>query len=585
MGITRLRMIVQALILVPPILFIIVYGYDNLPYVLTGVGLCLLLGWNIYRYKVGRSLFRYPVWALLIFSFFLYAFYGLGTKTSPQSFETLAKGERVQFDFSKPVSLKRICYYFGINETAHFTMRGELRGEWQEVDTYTSNFPFSFRWECHDVNRSVQRMELSVTKNRMMLGEVKFFSSEGLLPFSGSRKHVSDEQHIRPDTSYYGGMFFDEIYHSRTAYELLHGLRIYETTHPYLGKYLITPGIMLFGMTPYGWRFTNVLFAALFIVVMYYFGRVLFRSRFYAFVTAFLMTYSFMHLTQARIGLIDTFGVLFVLVSYYFLYRFIQLQRLRFLLLSGFFFGLASAVKWSAVFAALGFLLTAVYLLLSRYPLKERFSGYRLLLYGILSYGILAGSVYLFSFIDIFLRTGSLQSNIDYQFHMYDYHSRLISSHPYSSPWWSWPVDYKPMCYSREIHDGMFRSITAFGNPAIFWMGTLSLAYLLYSVIKQRSLEGFFILLVFSGLYLPYIFVGRLMFIYHFYYAVPFLILSLVYMIRDLHKRGYLSLKFAVAYLVVVSVLFLGFYPVLSGYAVPKIYVDNVLRWFPWWWL
>jgi len=331
--------------------------------------------------------------------------------------------------------------------------------------------------------------------------------------YQTGKKYLNDEQKLSIDTKYFGGMFFDEIYHRRTAYEILHGIKVYETTHPYLGKLLILPGIQFFGMTPFGWRLSNVLFAALFICMMYYFALQIFRKRLFAFTATFLLTYSFMHLTQSRIGLIDTFGVFFVFVSYYYLYRFIKEQQLTLLLWSGLFFGLASAVKWSAVFASSGFVFIALYLLLSRYPLEKRFSGMKLILYGILSYGVLAGIVYAISFFDIYLQTGSFQKILDYQFNMYAYHYRLQSTHAYGSAWWSWPIDFKPMCYTREIHGTLFRSVTAFGNPAIFWMGTVAIGYLFYVSVKKRTLEAMFILLAFLGLYLPYAFVGRLMFI------------------------------------------------------------------------
>ncbi len=569
----------------PPILFILIYAHNNSIYMLLAAVLAGLLGINLYRYRHNVALIRYSLLSILLVSFLLYAFHGLGSKEAPQTFETLKRGNIATFDFGKPVHIDKMCYYIGIDKNVKFVLSGIDRKRWQKIYEYKENFPFSFRWRCVKENATVSKARLFVTKNEMMLGEVRFMDKGRTIPFTSNKTSLNDEQNLAIDTSYFGGMFFDEIYHSRTAYEILHGMQVYETTHPYLGKYLIIPGIEFFGMTPFGWRFTNVLFAAAFIWMMYYFALQLFRKRLYAFSAAFLLTYSFMHLTQSRIGLIDTFGVFFVFVSYYFLYRFIRQQKLSLLLWSGFFFGLASAVKWAAVFAALGFIFIAVYLLISRYPLEKRFSGYRLLLYGILSYGIIAGAVYFVSFFDIYLQTGSWHKIIDYQFSMYDYHTRLVATHPYSSPWWSWPIDFRPMCYTREIHGTLFRSVTAFGNPAIFWVGTVSLFYMIYAAVRRNTLEASFILLAFLGLYLPYIFVGRLMFIYHFYYAVPFMMLAIVYMLRDAARSFPKYRQYYLVYLALTALLFLAFYPVLSGYEVPKVYVDYGLKWFPGWWL
>jgi dolichyl-phosphate-mannose--protein O-mannosyl transferase len=386
-------------------------------------------------------------------------------------------------------------------------------------------------------------------------------------------------------TTYKEGMYFDEIYHGRTAFELIHDIPVYETTHPYLGKHIIAEGIKLFGMNPYGWRFMNVIFGAFFIFVAYYFALLLFKEQEFAFASAFVMLYSFMHFAQARIALIDTFGVLFIFISYYFLYRFIIKQKLKWLMLSGIFFGLASGVKWSAVFASLGFLAIALFLLISKYPLKKQFAGYKLILYGLLSYAVVAVGVYGLTFFDIYLKTGSIQKIIEYQVNMYAYHSSLVGTHAYSSPWWSWLIDMKPMNYYREVKEGMFTSITCFGNPAIFWTGIVAILYLSYVAIRKRVLEAVFILFAFLALYLPYIFVSRLMFIYHFYYAVPFLILAIIYMLRDIMawRKGFEKIYWI--YLALVAFLFLMFYPVLSGYSIDKSYVDSYLVWINGWWL
>ncbi|MDD3591802.1 MAG: glycosyltransferase family 39 protein [Sulfurovum sp.] len=581
----KLLLSMQSISILPLVLFLFIYTSSDTVYLLLAFVLLGFLGLNIYRYRNKLPLLHYPLLMILIGSFLVYASYGLGSRDAPQSFEILKRGNTVIFDFGKSVHPDKMCYYIGIDQNVNFTVNGIDQKQWKKLYSYKQNFPFSFRWQCSDLNLAVSKIHLYVTKNEMMLGEVYFMDKKRTIPFVTNKPLLNDEQNLTVDTSHYGGMFFDEIYHSRTAYEIMHGMNVYETTHPYLGKFLIIPGIKLFGMTPFGWRVTNVVFAALFIGMMYYFALLIFRKRFFAFSAAFLLTYSFMHLTQSRIGLIDTFGVFFVFVSYYFLYRFIKQQKLSLLLWSGLFFGLASAVKWSAVFASLGFIMIALYLLITRYPLEKRFSGYKLLFYGILSYGVVAVVVYLFTFFDIYLQTGSFQKIIEYQVNMYDYHSRLTGTHAYSSPWWSWPIDFRPMCYTREINGTHFRSVTVFGNPAIFWMGTIAIFYLTYVTIKRRTLESSFILLAFASLYLPYIFVGRSMFIYHFYYAVPFMMLAVIYMLKDAMIRFPQYCKFYFMYLIVVAALFLFFYPVLSGYEVPKMYVDHGLIWFSGWWL
>ena len=574
----------QGLVVLPAIIFLFIYVRGVLSIVISSI-LLLRFFVNVYFYFKNKNVKKYPIVVLLMGSFYLYAFYGLGSTKTPQTFHTLKNTQSVTlFDFEKPMPIDKICYYVGIDKNVNFVLEAKISKGWKKFYTYEKSYPYSFRWKC--IHRSVKtdKVLLRVTKNEMMLGEIRFLYRDKIIPFTTSKKYLSDEKNMTVDTSYYSGMFFDEIYFGRTAYEIIHDIPVYENTHPYLGKHLIVPGIKLFGMTPFGWRFMNVLFAGILIFMAYHFGRQLFKKEVYGFIAAFLMTYSFMHLAQARIGLIDTFGVLFVFLSYFYLYRFILKQQFSRLLISGVFFGLATAVKWSAVFSIFGFIFIALYLLLTKYPLEKKYRGAKLLWYGVLSYGVVSFIVYVVSFFDIYAHTGSLQSIVNYNTNMYNYHSTLQATHPYSSPWWAWVLDIKPMGYYKQVKYGLLSSINAFGNPAIFWTALVAMVYVLYVAIVRRTLEAAFILLAFLGLYIPYVFVERLMFIYHVYYAVPFMILAIVYMLRDLMERFDFVTKFYGIYLFFVAGLFLAFYPVLTGYVIPQAYMTEYLKWFSTWW-
>lgn len=107
--------------------------------------------------------------------------------------------------------------------------------------------------------------------------------------------------------TYLTGTMFDEVYHGRTAYEFLHKLTTYETTHPHLGKILISFGIIAFGMNPFGWRFMSVIFGILIIPLMYLFAKKLFENSFIAAATTGLLVFDCMHYTLSRIATIDIF--------------------------------------------------------------------------------------------------------------------------------------------------------------------------------------------------------------------------------------------------------------------------------------
>ena len=113
---------------------------------------------------------------------------------------------------------------------------------------------------------------------------------------------------------------FDEVYHARTANEIVEGRTIYETTHPPLGKWWMSLGIRVFGMTPFGWRCVCALFGILMVPVSYAFMRKISRSTWIASFAALLIVFDFMHFTLSRIGTIDVIVGFFILLTFYLMY-------------------------------------------------------------------------------------------------------------------------------------------------------------------------------------------------------------------------------------------------------------------------
>ncbi len=171
-----------------------------------------------------------------------------------------------------------------------------------------------------------------------------------------------DEQDIVPEhATYLDSSYFDEIYHPRTALEHLNNVYPYEVSHPPLGKLILSIGIAIFGMVPFGWRFMGTLFGVLMVPLLYIFLKNLFGKTPVALCGTALFTFDFMHLVQTRIATIDTYGVFFILVSYYFMYRWLAVpagKKLRHyilpLFLSGLFWGIGCASKWTVVYAGVG---------------------------------------------------------------------------------------------------------------------------------------------------------------------------------------------------------------------------------------
>ena len=95
---------------------------------------------------------------------------------------------------------------------------------------------------------------------------------------------------------------------------------------------------------------------------MYLFGKRLTENTPAAFLTCVLFTFDFMHFTQTRIATIDVYITFFVLLMYFFLYRYCQIGfydtplSKTFLPLGacGICMGLGIACKWTGVYAGMG---------------------------------------------------------------------------------------------------------------------------------------------------------------------------------------------------------------------------------------
>ncbi|MBV9271132.1 MAG: glycosyltransferase family 39 protein [Candidatus Eremiobacteraeota bacterium] len=120
---------------------------------------------------------------------------------------------------------------------------------------------------------------------------------------------------------------FDEIYFARAAEEYLQHRYIYESTHPPLTKLIITLSTIMFGGlhggdNAYGWRFLDVVFGAVAVVVLYAFAKRITGSTLFSGIAALLFTFDGMHFVQSRIATPEGIVVVFSLGALYAFYRF-----------------------------------------------------------------------------------------------------------------------------------------------------------------------------------------------------------------------------------------------------------------------
>ncbi|WP_135548926.1 glycosyltransferase family 39 protein [Paenibacillus cymbidii] len=585
-------------------------------------------------------------WTLLGILVALYtviAMYHLGSLKSPETAWQPAKsGESFVVDLGAPQELERINSFGGIGEGKFNLEFSADKSNWADKVTVENTYTKVFYWNTQPAALTARYVRFTVETQGFTLNELSFYAKgndkplpiaavddAGVSPgLKGTVADLFDEQgeSIRNPT-YMNNTYFDEIYHARTAFEHLNNMKPYENTHPPLGKLLIAVGIWLFGMDPFGWRIVGTVFGIAMIPVIYAFGRRLFGKTEYAFIAAFLLTFDFMHFAQTRISTIDVYGVFFIMVMYYYMLRFYQTsfydvplkQALKPLALSGLFFGIGAASKWIVIYGGAGLALIFFLALYERY--REYDGAKRFLARGgkhktkesqtavddsrsivetfpKLALKTIAWCVPFFIVIPLLIYSAAfipyqtvpgekkgIGQLIQYQKDMYDYHSKLVATHSFGSPWYDWPGMIKPLWFyggQSTVPAGMTSTIVTMGNPAIWWLSFLAIPLAIIMAMRLKHKGMLVVLVAFFSQYVPWMLVTRLTFIYHFFAMVPFLVLSIVFLMKVFVDRKPSRKKWVYAYMALVFVLFVLFYPALSGMTVSKDYVDW-LHWEPGW--
>ena len=293
--------------------------------------------------------------------YLLVALYDLGSfKVPATTWQPLKPGSSFDVDFGREINVGRIYYYSGINESRYDQARffilyrkGDAYYPLTEIDKKECGI-----WRFKEVAAKTSRLKIVANPPGGALNELVFVEKGGRTPFRNIRVVYSEAATTGSDPgrlfdepeafeyapSFRSGFYFDEIYHVRTAYEYLHSMEPYETTHPPLGKLLIASGIAVFGMNSIGWRIPGTLFGAAMLPIMYLFARKLFGGHFLPFCASFLVMVDFMHFTHTRMAVIDVYPTVFVMLMFYFLYDFYMHTtvetRMIPLFLSGLCFGL-----------------------------------------------------------------------------------------------------------------------------------------------------------------------------------------------------------------------------------------------------
>jgi dolichyl-phosphate-mannose-protein mannosyltransferase len=174
---------------------------------------------------------------------------------------------------------------------------------------------------------------------------------------------------------------------------------------------------------------------------------------------------------------------------------------------------------------------------------------------------------------------------------MFNAHNRMKEYHTYASKFYTWPAMQRPIYYwhqaasstptgsaSAESSD-LHSRIYLLGNPFIYWLGGAAIVALFVlligsavmrktSEINNRSALAF-ILIGFAAQWLPYIFIGRVMFLYHYTSALVMSVIAIAYLF-DIIPRPRARLTLIALFFALSLVSFVFFSPLTYGTPLPE---------------
>jgi dolichyl-phosphate-mannose-protein mannosyltransferase len=446
------------------------------------------------------------------------------------------------------------------------------------------------------------------------------------------------------------GQVFDEIYFAVFAHDDLKGISYFDPEPP-LSKLIIASGEWLWGwfratfqgahgsyadlgFNTFGWRIMSAIFGSLCVPLVYLLAFKLWPRRLFALAAATLVCFDGIFFVQSRIGMIDIFPIFLIMLAYTVFLVHLESRSERdalvTLLLTGIVCGLAISAKWIALAATASIIFFLVMKPLAAHigiglgggergwrwgasggrglPGAARAGPYVVM--ALVAFVAVPLTIYLASWFPFFLRGQfhGLGDLVQYNYQAYEYHAHLTATHPWGSPWYSWPFLYRPVAYYYQ-YDGLgfdavsgrplFAGMSNLGNPIIWWASIPAVLSLPYFIFRYRSFPAALILVGFMTQYFPWARITRVLFLYHMFGGLVFMILALAFVLVKMQEAGPLRIEFfgdravlstrwlVPAFLAVAVLFFLYFYPVWTALPISDVAYRNGFpvgkMWIPTW--
>ena len=340
-------------------------------------------------------------------------------------------------------------------------------------------------------------------------------------------------------------LVYDEHIYVEEAYKYL-GREAFFEVHPPLAISLIAICAWLFGCHSWSWRVSSAIAGTALIPITYLLTRRMFHSRRAATLAAILMLCEGMFLEYSRLALINILYVTLGAASYLALFRFMQVRdpadRRRCLTWMGVLLGLGLGAKLAipviALMLAIGFIVWTLVAepLMNRAGLPNRATvDFRYLIGALTLVGSLSAFFFLLTFLPNYLI--GWWSGVSSIAKYYEHVIQVNRTYPnpvnhQDSPWWTWPLMWRPYRYSRQQDDlGNFIIVWGGGNPAIWWAALVAIILGGIRAWRREGIAWTFLVvgyLLYMAMWIP---IHRALYVYSYMPAYYLGILALAAML------------------------------------------------------
>jgi len=182
---------------------------------------------------------------------------------------------------------------------------------------------------------------------------------------------------------------------------------------------------------------------------------------------------------------------------------------------------------------------------------------------------VLVGSVAAFTYLAVFIPHywlgwwGGISDLFKYYSDVIWYEKSVASAtHPYASPWWSWPLMLRPIAYWQSFpKTGDVQTVWGGGNPILWWGALTAITITAVRAIERPSLTRSFLVIGYLSYWLIWAWIGRTLFLYHYMASVYFGYLALSILLADCFKDRAEPWETLALMLTMTPVFFLGLPP------------------------